>query len=79
MGFLAHFNLYVLRNSINVAIVAMVNSTEEVSDSDYNETDYDCPDRGQSITAKPVGVSTFVSYFLLPYYSAYKPMCLYRI
>ena len=28
MGFFAHFNMYVLRNNINVAIVEMVNATE---------------------------------------------------
>ena len=50
MGFFANFNLYVLRNSINVAIVAMVNSTEQesVGNDSTNDINNQCPDRGQS-------------------------------
>ena len=57
MGFFANFNLYVLRNSINVAIVAMVNSTEEQTISNENETTYECPDRGQVNSTGAVNVS----------------------
>ena len=58
MGFLAHFNLYVLRNSINVAIVAMVNSTEQgsVGNDSSNDTNNQCPDRGQSDPTGAVNV-----------------------
>ncbi|XP_076803038.1 sialin-like isoform X2 [Clavelina lepadiformis] len=44
MGFLVIFNIYVLRTILSVAIVAMVNSTEETGN--LSDT---CPDRGQVI------------------------------
>ncbi|XP_076803041.1 sialin-like isoform X1 [Clavelina lepadiformis] len=43
MGFLGMFNVYSLRTNLSVAIVAMVNSTDDSG----NESDT-CPDRGQS-------------------------------
>jgi len=54
MGFFCLFNLMVLRNNINVAIVAMVNSTatdtEEVLEANITmETPGECPARSSSI------------------------------
>jgi len=46
MGFLGMFNVYSLRTNLNVAIVAMVNTTDD-SDSQSNQSNL-CPDRGQS-------------------------------
>ena len=62
MGFLANFNVYVLRNSINVAIVAMVNSTEETAleEEIANETAYECPDRGMSLSPLPENVCSII-------------------
>lgn len=57
MGFLAHFNLYMLRNSINVAIVAMVNQTEVMVGNETANSSYDqCPDREQSNSAQTAKV-----------------------
>ena len=53
MGFLGMFNIYSLRTNLSVAIVAMVNMTDDNSNNKSNI----CPDRADGPASDPSSVS----------------------